>query len=62
MVLQDGSHKILDSCTYPLTGKHCIDRIITDLVSVWAAVCESCMCEVMCEGGICEVGCVRMNV
>ena len=29
---QTGALKIVEECEYPLTGKHCIDRIITQMV------------------------------
>ena len=33
-VARDGSHKLVDECSLPLTGKSCVDRVITDLAVV----------------------------
>ena len=33
--IQNGAHKIVEECNLPLTGTRCVDRIITEMVSIY---------------------------
>ena len=32
---QNGAHKIVDECSLPLTGTRCVNKIITEMVSIY---------------------------
>jgi 3-oxoacid CoA-transferase subunit B len=48
-VARDGTHKVVESCTLPLTGKGVVDRIITDL-AVLDVTPEGLVLREMAEG------------
>lgn len=46
---KNGEHKILENCSLPLTGRRCVNRIITDLC-VFDVTKDGLVLKELCEG------------